>query len=412
MLTDFVPPVYPFARLEPIRAVALERFAETGGIVDCSVGTPCDRPSQAVLRALGSSGTEQSYPAPEGSLGFRAAIAEWLRARLDLEIAPEAIGGCVGTKELIAALPGWLRLANRARDTVLYPELSYPTYEMGALLGQCRPVRIPLGDRGRLDLGAIAATDIERALCLFVNSPGNPAGQLEDLEEVAAFGRLHGIPVISDECYVDFTWQGPPRSILQTGQEGVLAVHSLSKRSNLAGLRVGFYSGDRELVSFLTEIRRHAGLMVPGPAQAAAIAAYGEDLAVTDQRARYNERLRRLAEILRDLGVDVELPAGGFYLWAETPQGAGSDRRGSQAVDGDDDWALTRFLAKAAGLLASPGEFYGPAGRGHIRLAAVQPIERFDLVESRLSSWRGDLRGGRRGGIESRLGMRAGRADG
>ncbi len=141
---------------------------------------------------------------------------------------------------------------------------------MGAVLAGCRPVPVPLDSAGRLDLAAVAEADAERALLLWANSPGNPAGQLEDLGAVAAWGRARGVPVASDECYAELTWDGPPRSILEHGLDGVLALHSLSKRSNLAGLRAGFYAGDPDLVTYLSETRKHAGLMVPGPVQVAA----------------------------------------------------------------------------------------------------------------------------------------------
>jgi aspartate/methionine/tyrosine aminotransferase len=179
------------------------------------------------------------------------------------------------------------------------------------------------------------------------------------------------VPVLSDECYVEYTWVGPPRTILATGSDGVLAVHSLSKRSNLAGLRTGFYAGDAALMAFLLEIRKHAGLMTPGPVLAAATVALGDQTHVDAQRARYRERLARLRALLARAGVDAPLPGGGFYLWAPAPDG--------------DAWGLAERLAAEAGVLVSPGEFYGEAGRGWVRLAAVAPVERLQLVEARLA---------------------------
>jgi aspartate/methionine/tyrosine aminotransferase len=178
--------------------------------------------------------------------------------------------------------------------------------------------------------------------------------------------------VLSDECYAEFTWDGTARTVLEAGLEGVIAVHSLSKRSNLAGARVGFYAGDPGLVTYLAEVRKHAGFMVPGPVQAAAIAAWADDTHVEEQRARYATRLRRCQQLLARLGVDAPLPAGGFYLWAPAP--------------GGDAWGLARRLAEEVGVLASPGEFYGPAGAGCVRLAMVQPDERLDLVAERVGA--------------------------
>ena len=191
--------------------------------------------------------------------------------RLGATVPPEQVAATVGSKELVAGVPQWLRLRRPERDTVLYPAISYPTYAMGAdarvgPLG--RACRSP--PTGTLDLAAIADEDAARALCLWTNSPGNPTGALDDLGAAAAWGRGHDVPVLSDECYAELTWSGPARTILEHGDAGVLAVHSLSKRSNLAGVRCGFYAGDADLVGFLSQVRKHAGFMVPGPVQAAA----------------------------------------------------------------------------------------------------------------------------------------------
>lgn len=363
----FRPPPYPYDRLEELRPRA-ERFP--GGCIDLSVGTPSDAPPEAALDALARSGTERGYPRSVGSLAFREEAAAWMGRTLGVAIDPDQVAACVGTKELVAGLPHLLRLRDPSRDTVLYPEVSYPSYAMGATLAGCRAVAVPVDERWSLDVDAIDPDDAERALCLWSNTPGNPAGGLDDLAAVAAWGREHGVPVFSDECYLAFTWDGPPRSILQHGHEGVVAVHSLSKRSNLAGVRVGFYAGDAELVHYLSEVRKHAGLMVPGPAQAAAVAALRDDAHVEIQRARYRERLERMKAVLAAIDLAAELPRGGFYLWVRAP--------------GGDAWAFTRRLAEEAGALVSPGEFYGTAATDHVRLAMVRPLADLDLVAERL----------------------------
>jgi aspartate/methionine/tyrosine aminotransferase len=213
-------------------------------------------------------------------------------------------------------------------------------------------------------------SDAARALALWVNTPGNPAGQLDDLAAAAEWGRRRGVPVFSDECYAEFTWEGPPRTILSSGPAGVVAVHSLSKRSNLAGLRLGWYAGDRELVHYLSEVRKHVGMMVPGPVQLAGIAALGDQVHVGRQRDRYRSRLQRMREILSGLGIDAPMPGGGFYLWAPAP--------------GGDAWGFAERLAADGGALVSPGDIYGAAGAGRVRIAMVQPDERVELVASRL----------------------------
>jgi succinyldiaminopimelate transaminase len=373
----FVPPPYPYDRLREVEALAAERFG-TDGVVDLSIGTPHDPPPAGVLEALGRSGAERGYPPSIGTPALREAVAAWFARRFAVDVDPSRVGACIGTKELVAGLPHWLRLRDPSRDTVLYPAVSYPSYAMGATLAGCRAVPVPVDDRWRLDLGAIDPADAARALCLWCNTPANPTGAIDDLAAVAEWGRSHGVPVFSDECYVEFTWVGTPvvagqqpgRTILESGPTGVVAVHSLSKRSNLAGLRVGFYAGDDELVGYLQEVRKHAGFMVPGPAQAAGVAALADQLAVDEQRLRYRARLDRMAGILARVGIDAPLPDGGFYLWVPAP--------------GGDAWGLARRLATELGVVASPGEFYGDAAADHVRLAVVQPDAAYDLLESRL----------------------------
>ena len=375
----FRPPPYPYERLNSLRetAAALE-----GGVVDLSVGSPCDQPSPAVLAALARAdegGATRGYPSSAGSPLARQAAAEWMGRRLGVSVDPGGLALCIGTKELVAGLPSWLHLRDPSRDTVLYPALSYPTYEMGARLGGLRAVPVPVDEHFRLRLtpDAVSDADARRALVLWVNSPGNPAGALDDLAAAAAWGRERGALVASDECYAELTWNGPPRTVLGNGGgadglEGVLAVHSLSKRSNLAGLRFGWYAGDPEVVRFLREVRQHAGFMVPGAAQRAGAAALADQAHADAQRETYRARLARLRQVLALAGADAPLPEGGIYLWAPAP--------------GGDAWALAARLAAQGGLIVSPGEFYGPAGAGYVRVAAVAPMERLDLAAARLRS--------------------------
>ncbi|MGO8873298.1 MAG: aminotransferase class I/II-fold pyridoxal phosphate-dependent enzyme [Acidimicrobiales bacterium] len=373
VLGGFVPPPYPYERLADLKARAEGAFGGAGGLVDCSIGTPCDPPPGAVVEAMASSGTERGYPTSPGSPAYRAAAARWLERRFGAAVDPDRqVAACVGTKEFVASAAQYLRLRTPARDTVLYPAVSYPTYAMGALLGGCHAVAVPELPGGGLDMASVDAGDVDRALLLWTNSPSNPTGLLTDLAETARWGRTHGVPVFSDECYTEFTWNGPPRSILESGTDGVVAVHSLSKRSNLAGVRAGFFAGDPELVAYLLDVRRHAGLMVPGPVQAAAVVAFDDDRHVAEQRRRYQERLEFLAGVLGTAGLPTPLPAGGFYLWVPVPG----------RVEGA--WTLADALARRAGLLVSPGDLYGADGTGFVRVAVVQPMERLRLVADRL----------------------------
>jgi len=369
----FTLPPYPYDRLAGLAKLA---EAHEGGMVDCSIGTPCDPPLPAVVEALASSGSERGYPASAGSPQLREAAARWLTRRFGLDdVPPATVAACVGTKELVASVPHVLRLRTPDRDTVLYPAVSYPTYAMGAELAGCRAVAVPAPERrlGGLDLEAVDPDDARRALVLWSNSPSNPTGGLGDLGAEAAWARTQGVPLFSDECYAEFTWDGLPRSVLEHGADGVVAVHSLSKRSNLAGVRVGFYAGDPELVEFLRAVRQHAGLMVPGPAQAAGVAALRDDDHVEVQRARYRERMAYLSDVFGAYGAPVERPEGGFYLWVPVTPGRWPDA-----------WAMAEALARDGGLLVSPGDLYGDGGAGHVRVAVVQPMERLELAGERL----------------------------
>jgi succinyldiaminopimelate transaminase len=366
--TGFVPPQYPYERIDRFKPLA-DRF--DGGLVDFSIGTPFDPPPDAVIAALGASGAERGYPASIGTPELRAAVQRWIDRRFGLIVPADQVAACIGTKEFVGTLPQWLKLRRPDLDTILYPAISYPTYEMGAILAGCRAVPVPMSPTGGLQLDAIDPSDASRALAIWVNSPGNPSGVLDDLGAAAAWGRRHGVPVFSDECYVEFTWADRGRTILEHGLDGVVAVHSLSKRSNLAGTRVGFYAGDGELVEYLREVRKHVGMMVPGPVQAAAVVALDDDAHVEVQRERYRSRLERVAAVLhRWSGVDIAMPEGGFYLWFRV----------------GDAWDFTERLARDGGALVSPGDFYGAAGAEYVRVAVVQPDERIDLVATRLGA--------------------------
>ena len=349
-------PPYPYDRLNELRAVAVERH---GSAIDMSIGAPFDAPPAAVIAALSSSNAERGYPPSIGSAEFRNAAATWLDTQFGVEVDPETqIGAAMGLKEVVAGLPHWLRLKDPSKDTVLYPAVAYPSYAMGAHLAHGRAVAVPVDENWRLRLDAIDPADVARASVLWLASPGNPTGAMEDLAAAAAWGREHGVLVASDECYIEFTWDGPPQTILHHGAAGVLAIHSLSKRSNLAGLRAGFYAGDTEVVHWLKEIRKHTGAMVPGPNQHAATIAFGDQTHVVAQRAAYEQRMRAMIEFLASISLEASMPEGGFYLWVKAPDG--------------DAWALAARLAHDAGLIVSPGEFYGDVSADYVRVAVVQ----------------------------------------
>lgn len=365
---SFTPPQMPYTRLGELHTAAA---AHEGGAVDCTIGTPCDPPPELALAALARGDGARGYPPSIGTPALREAAAGWMARRFKVDVDVDDIGACVGSKEFVSSVAGDFALRAPERDTVLYPAISYPTYAMGAQLGGLKSRAVPLRD-GVLDLASVPPEVVERTVLLWCNSPSNPTGAIEDLAAAAQWGRAHGVPVLSDECYVEFTWGAPPSTILASGLDGVLAVHSLSKRSNLAGIRAGFYAGDHNLVAYLKLIRQHAGALVAAPVQAAAAAAFGDDEHVEVQRERYRRRLIALSEALGSLGVHAPMPPGTFYLWASRP--------------GVDGWALARELAERGGVVVSPGEIYGRDGADHVRIAVVVPDERIDLVVERLTT--------------------------
>jgi succinyldiaminopimelate transaminase len=334
-----------------------------GGIVDLSVGTPVDPTPLVVQEALRAAADSPGYPLTAGTAELRAAIEGWARRRLR---APDGVGvlPTIGSKELVALLPSLLALGSS--DTVALPELAYPTYAVGALLAGARTLTYD----SLLNLGPA------RVRLIWVNSPANPTGQVlpaDHLAKIVSWARQRGTIVVSDECYFELGWDAEPVSVLDPrvcggDPAGLLAVHSLSKRSNLAGYRAGFVVGDPALIAELLEVRKHAGLMLSGPVQAAMVAALGDDAHVADQRERYAARRALLRPALEAAGMTIEYSDGGLYLWA---------------TEGRDCWETVRRLADA-GILVAPGEFYGPRGAKHVRVALTGTDERIAQVPGRL----------------------------
>ncbi|MEV5411628.1 succinyldiaminopimelate transaminase [Thermopolyspora sp. NPDC052614] len=354
-------PDFPWDRLAPYKATA---EAHPGGIVDLSVGTPVDPVPAVVREALAAASDSPGYPQTYGTPELREAAAGWMQRRLGVHVDPAAVLPTIGSKELVAWLPTLLGVG--PGDRVVFPELAYPTYDVGARLAGAEPYAAD----GLLGLGP------ERVPLVWVNSPSNPTGRVlpvEHLRKVVSWARERGTIVASDECYIELGWEEQPISILHPdvcggSHEGLLAVHSLSKRSNLAGYRAGFVTGDPKLVRQLLEIRKHAGMMMPAPVQAAMTAALGDDEHAEEQRARYAARRRALRPALERAGWRIEHSEAGLYLWA---------------ANGSDCWEQVRILAEN-GILVAPGDFYGVAGRAHIRIAVTATDERIDAAVSRL----------------------------
>ncbi|MCW2617070.1 MAG: Succinyldiaminopimelate transaminase, partial [Modestobacter sp.] len=267
-------------------------------------------------------------------------------------------------KELVAFLPTMLGLSGRG--TVVVPEVAYPTYEVGAIVAGLDVLRTDTPPQ-----------DADDVVLVWLNSPGNPHGRVltdDELRAWVTWGRAHGVPVVADECYIELGWDVVPRSVLHPeiagpDHTGLLAVHSLSKQSTAAGYRAGLLSGDPALVRRVWEVRRHLGLLVPTPVQAAMAAALADDEHVLAQRERYRLRRDRLAAAVRAAGARIDHSEAGLYLW----------------VSRDEDcWTTIDWLA-GLGIVAAPGSFYGPAGSRHVRMALTATDERIDAAVARLA---------------------------
>jgi succinyldiaminopimelate transaminase len=358
-------PEYPWDELAPI---AEKARVFPGGAVDLSVGTPVDPVPAVIQDALIAAANAPGYPLTAGTPELRSAAAGWLARSLDVHVDPGRVLPVIGTKEFIAWLPTMLGLG--PADTVVYPALSYPTYEIGARLAGAASVPAS----GALD-DAPASSRL-----LWVNSPSNPTGRVlpaSALRDAVAWARSRGAVLASDECYIELGWQAAPVSVLHSAVrgdslDGVLAVFSLSKRSNLAGYRAGFVTGDPALMKDLLLVGRQAGMIVPAPVQAAMIAALSDDAHVAEQKARYAARRAILIEGLTAAGFTIEHSEAGLYLWATRP--------------GLDCWAACELLATECGILVGPGSMYGPEGNAYIRVALTATDERVAAAGTRLAA--------------------------
>ena len=360
-------PEYPWDELAPI---AEKGRTFPGGAVDLSVGTPVDPVPTVIQDALIAAANAPGYPLTAGTPELRAAAAGWLARSLDVHVDPVSVLPVIGTKEFIAWLPTMLALA--PGDTVIYPALAYPTYDIGARLCGAESVALDEATTGGLDAAPLSSK------LLWVNSPSNPTGRVltaDTLRSAVSWARSRGIVLASDECYIELGWDAAPVSVLHTSVrghslDGVLAVFSLSKRSNLAGYRAGFVTGDPELMKQLLLVCRQAGMMVPAPVQAAMVAALSDDAHAVEQKARYAARRAILLDGLRAAGFTIEHSEAGLYVWATRP--------------GLDCWAACELLATECGILVGPGSFYGPAGNAYVRVALTATDERVAVAGERL----------------------------
>jgi len=360
-------PDFPWDLLAAAKAVASDH---EDGVVDLSIGTPVDSVPMAVRNALSAASDAPGYPTVHGQAALREAYSQWLERSHGIpDLNPEYVLPTLGSKELVASLPAQLGFG--PGSVVVIPELAYPTYVVGVLAAGATPVRAD----------SLTALGPDTPSMIWINSPSNPTGRVlgvPHLAKVVEWARRRGVVVASDECYLDLGWEAQPVSILHPDvshgdHTGLLAVHSLSKRSNLAGYRAGFVSGDPEIIGSLIALRKHLGLIVPTPVQAAATAALSDDGPVVMQKMRYAKRRDVLADAFEEAGFRVGEAEGhsaaGLYLWMSRNEPA------MKSVE----WLAER------GILVAPGTFYGPAGAKHIRVAFTATDERVAQVAARLT---------------------------
>lgn len=356
-------PDFPWDTLADAKARAV---AHPDGIVDLSIGTPVDSAPRIVQDALAAAADAHGYPTVWGPESLRSAVVSWLDRRFGITgITPDIVLPTIGSKELIANLCVQLGIGDG--DLVGLPELAYPTYEVGARYAGATPV---LTD-------SITTFGPQRPALVFINSPANPHGQVfgkEHLRKWVEFARERDTILVSDECYLEFVWEGQAASVLDPEVNGgsldnILALNSLSKRSNLAGYRDAFVVGDRALVHELLAVRKHLGFMLPTPVAAAMEVALADDTHVDEQRGRYQARRATLRSALESAGFEITHSEGGLYLWAT--QG----RPCRESID----WLADR------GILVASGDFYGPRGAEHVRIAFTATDERIASAADRLA---------------------------
>jgi succinyldiaminopimelate transaminase len=378
-------PVFTWDRIAPLREKA---GLYPNGPVDLSIGTPVDPVPDVIRRALAAASDWPGYPATRGTAELRTAAAGWLARAHGVSVSPDDVLPVVGTKEFIAWLPVMLGLG--PGDVMVHPALAYPTYDIGARLAGATAVASdwPLAEpplaEPPLAGPPLAAGDREsgRIRLIWLNSPSNPTGRVlsaADMRAAVDWARAHGAVVASDECYLTLGWETTPVSVLDPevcgpSRAGVLAVHSLSKRSNLAGYRAGFVTGDPALIADLLAIRKQAGMIMPGPVQGAMTAALDDESHAIEQRERYGRRRSVLRDAFVSAGWRIDHSEAGLYLWVTHPA--------------HDCWSAAELLADQGGILVAPGELYGSAGSRHVRVALTATDERIAAAAQRLKELR------------------------
>lgn len=359
-------PDYPWDQMVPY---ATRARAHVGGIVDLSIGSPADPTPDVVRAALAAATDAHAYPQTAGTPELATAITHWYARRRGVPGLTNAqVLPTIGSKELVALMPFMLGLGEG--DTIVHPLAAYPTYAIGAAMAGA---------------DSLASDDPEcwpeTTRLIWLNSPGNPDGRVLSIPELRASvarARKLGALIVNDECYAELGWDAPwdrervpsilDPAVTDGDTEGIVAIYSLSKQSNMAGYRAAFAAGDADVLARLLTVRKHAGLMLPAPLQAAMIAALGDAEHVAAQKEIYRARRAVLLPALLDAGFRIDHSEAGLYLWA---------------TEGRPAWDSIDWLA-SRGILAGPGPFYGEHFTEHVRFSLTATDERVAAGAARL----------------------------
>ncbi len=359
-------PEYPWDQMLPFAAEARKH---AGGIVDLSIGSPVDATPHVVQDALRAATDAHAYPQTVGTPALQQAIIDWYTRRRGVTgLEPKNVLPTIGSKELVAFMPFMLGLGEG--DVIVHPKAAYPTYAIGAAMAGA---------------SAFASDDPAewpaRTKLIWLNSPGNPDGHvlsIDALRAAVARARELGAVIVNDECYAELGWDAPwdaapipsildPR-VIDGDRRNIVAIYSLSKQSNMAGYRGAFAAGCSGVLARLLTVRKHAGLMLPAPLQAAMVAALGDDEHVAQQKIRYRARREVLLPALQHAGFRIDHSEAGLYLWA---------------TEGKPAWDSIKRLANL-GILAGPGPFYGDVYPEHVRFSLTATDERIQAAAERL----------------------------
>ena len=369
-------PPYLFAAIDKAKAEAIKKGVD---VINLSIGDP-DLPTpphivEAMKKSLDNP-AHHRYPSYEGMLSFRTAAAKWYKKTMNVDLDPEnEVLTLIGSKEGIAHIP--LAFLNPG-DVSLVPDPAYPVYNIGSILADGKPYKMPLLAENDFlpDLDAIPAGTAKKAKLMFINYPNNPTSAIASLkffEEVVDFANENDIIVIHDNAYSEMTYDGykAPSFLNISGAKDVgIEVHSLSKTYNMTGWRLGFAVGNRDILAGLGKVKTNVDSGAFEAVQEAGISALsGRQDCVREMNAIYKERRDALLVGLKELGLPVKPPRATFYVWAHV-NGSSSE--------------FAKMLLEKAGIVATPGAGFGEYGDGYVRFALTQSVERINEAVERM----------------------------